>query len=118
MCAQHLPAFGGEPVITTPALSCLLHPAAIDQSALLEPIQHRIQRGDLEGDGAIGARLDQLADLVAVTRTLFEEREDQQLRASFLHFPPEQVSQHISHRNIWFADICQWAGWWLVGGGS
>src|SRR5262245_56272193 len=69
-------------VVATPALPRLLDPAPLNPSALLEAIEQRIERGDAKLQHTVRPRFDQLAQVVAVTRLIFEEREDQQLRAA------------------------------------
>ena len=65
---QRAPAFGRQPVEAALALAGLLDPAALDQAAVLEPQQGRVERRQREGQPPAGSRLDQLADLVAVPR--------------------------------------------------
>ena len=97
---QHAPSLARQLVVAPPPLAGLLDPPAFDPAALLEAIQHRIERRDPEGEGAFGPRLDQLADLVAVARPLLHQRQHQQRRAPLLHFRTEH-RRHISRRNIW-----------------
>src|SRR5687768_9604224 len=80
---QHAAAFGCQPVEPAPALVRLLDPLAGDPAALLEAVEQRIERRHLELQPAARALLDQLADLVAVTRACFHQRQDQQLGAAF-----------------------------------
>src|SRR5215813_7008805 len=73
---QHLFAFGRQFVITPPPLTGLLHPSPFDPSTLLQPIQKRIERSDVESQLALRPRLDQFADVIAVPLPYFEKRED------------------------------------------
>src|SRR5687767_8632704 len=66
MAGQHAASFGSDPVKPLAALAGLLHPAPGDEAALLEAVEHRVERGDVELEHAAGPLLDQLADLVAV----------------------------------------------------
>src|SRR4051812_47477792 len=66
-------AFGGQPVETALPLARLLDPAALDPAAVLETQQCRVERRERECQLAGGPSLDQFADLVAVTRTRFQE---------------------------------------------
>src|SRR5918912_1780781 len=71
-----------EPVETAPPLARLLDPAALDPAAVFETEQRGVERGEREGQPAARARLDQLADLVPVPRTGFEQRLDEHLDAA------------------------------------
>src|SRR5262249_11058160 len=73
---QHLLAFGSQFVITPPPLPGLLHPSPFDPAALLQPIQKRIERSDVEAQLTLRTRLDQFADVIAVPLPYFEKRED------------------------------------------
>src|SRR5690349_14576154 len=85
-----------ELVIAAPALAGALDPAPFDQAAVLEAVQRRIERCDVEGDRPARAGGDQLSDLVAVALPLFQQRQDQQLRAAALQLPFELLHGHIS----------------------
>src|SRR6185295_3679276 len=81
---QRLAATRRELVVAAAALPRLLHPATGNQPAVLETVEHRIQRSDVERHGALGTRLDAPSDLVTVARTLLELRENEQLRRALL----------------------------------
>src|SRR5262249_11321065 len=82
-------ALGGEPlapllgqlVVATAPLAGLLDPLALDEPFRLEPVERRIERGDVVGERAIGALADQTADLVAVAGPLLDQGQDEQLGA-------------------------------------
>src|SRR5262245_53455522 len=78
-------AVGGEAVVAPAPLSRLFHPAAVDESALLESQQQRVERRGVEGEHALRLCGDQLAQLVAVSRLFFQKREEQELCAALLH---------------------------------
>src|SRR5688572_6548785 len=78
---QHLAALGGQLVEAAAALARFLEPPALDETALLEAVEHRVERGNLEADGALRARFDQLADLVPVPLPVLQQRQDQHLGA-------------------------------------
>src|SRR4030095_16952402 len=84
LALQHLAAFRGQAIEAAAALSALLDPAALDPPSSLESVQHGIERRDLKADRTVGARLDLLADLVAVARSPLKQREDHQLGAALL----------------------------------
>src|SRR5437868_10301562 len=73
-----------ESIITAAALSLVLHPAAATPTTFLKSIQAWIKRGDIEAKRAACTQLAQLADVVTVTRPIFDLRKDQHFRASFL----------------------------------
>src|SRR5258706_16145394 len=84
LCGEHLPACRSQLVITSPPLSGLLHPAALDPAAFLEPVEQRVERCNVKTQGAFRARLDKFADLVAVPGPDLDQRQDQQLGAALL----------------------------------
>src|SRR5262245_19848894 len=94
---EHPSAFEGQPVVAPPALPRLLDPPALDPAALLEPVEQRIERRDVEAQRAVRARLDQLADVVAVPGPRLEQREDHQLGAPLLQFAVQHPMVYISH---------------------
>src|SRR5580704_16315715 len=73
-----------EPVTAAAALAVFLQPAAGDQAAVLQPEQNGVQRPDAKADMAVGAFLNQLADIVSVARPAFEQSENQQFGAAFV----------------------------------
>src|SRR6185312_1234674 len=87
---QDLASGGRELVIAAAALACFFHPAALDPAALLQSVQQRIKRGNVEGERAVRLLLNELADFIAVARTGFQQGEDEQLSAAFLEFTVEQ----------------------------
>src|SRR5512146_3506449 len=90
LLCKHLAAGGGELVIAAAALPALLHPAALDPAALLQPVKQRIKRGDVETNGPAGLVLNELADLIAVARPRLQQGEDQQLGATLFQFAMKQ----------------------------
>ena len=80
--------------------SGVFYPTAAQWSTLtVEPVEQRVQRGDAEFQQPSGSGLDQLAQVVSVARLVFEEREDQQLRAPFFQLPIEHRVVML-HSNI------------------
>src|SRR5690349_17781312 len=63
---EHAPPFRRDPVVAAPPLACLLDPRPLDPGPFLEPVQQGIERVDVKRELAIGSRVDQLAQLVAV----------------------------------------------------
>src|ERR1700733_4633697 len=70
---QYCLALCGQLVISAPALAGLLHPSAGDEAAFLQAIKQRVKRGNIERERAFRALLDQLADLIAVTRAVLDQ---------------------------------------------
>src|SRR5262245_48946049 len=97
LAREHSAAFGRQRVEAATALPGFLDPLALQPAALLEPIQQRIQRCDMKLQLAARARLDELADLVAVTRPGLEDREDDQLRRTLLELAIQTFDRWHSH---------------------
>src|SRR5262245_53426170 len=97
---QHFLPFGRQLVIAPPPLPGLLHPLPLDPAALLQPVEQRIERGDVETQRALRTGLDQLGNLVAVPGPGLNEREDQQLGAALLQFAVEYSGVYICHSHI------------------
>src|SRR6187549_286928 len=104
---EHLPSLPGEPVETPPAGARLLDPPALEPAALLEAVEERVEGSDVEAEAALGAVLDELADLVPVARARLEEGEDEQLRRALLELAVEHASQDIRHSHICYAQWCR-----------
>src|SRR5580700_965928 len=98
---QNFASQGCQAVIPAPPLPGLFHPPSLDPAALLQPVQQRIQRRHMEAQGASGALLNELADLVAMPRAAFYQRQDQQLRTALLQLAVEDCLLHICHSNIY-----------------
>src|SRR5438046_6321315 len=62
---EHGLPLGGNPVEAAPPRAGFLDPAALDQSAPLQPVERRVQRRDVELQRAVRSLIDQLGDLVA-----------------------------------------------------
>src|SRR5215213_2587863 len=101
---QDLFARGGQAVIAPPPLARLLDPAPLDPAALLQAVEQRVERGDVEAQDAPRAPLDQVADVVAVPRLLFDQRENEQLGAPLLQLAVEHVRPLIWHSHILLRD--------------
>src|SRR5712691_2123329 len=94
---EHLAAGVGEPVIAAAALARPLDPASRHPAALLQPVQQRVQRSDVELDHPLAAPLDLLADVVSVPWPPLQQRQDEQLGAALL----ELAVQLVCLRPIW-----------------
>src|SRR5688572_5533175 len=89
LARERAPPVGGERVEAAPPLPRLLDPAPLQPATLLEAVEQWVQRGDVELEQPLRPRLDELADLVTVTRTVLDDREDDQLRGAFLELAVE-----------------------------
>src|SRR6266540_2459051 len=67
LSGQHTLTCRRQPIEAAPALARLLNPRPLDPAALLEPIEQRIERIEVEHEPPARQRLDQLAKLVAVS---------------------------------------------------
>src|SRR5262245_13683805 len=90
---QHRPALGGDAVIAAAPFARALDPASLNPPALFEPVEQRIERRRLEPHAAERSLLDELADLVAVSRAMLDERQCQQRGAAFLELAVERRSE-------------------------
>src|SRR6185503_13432904 len=97
---QHLRAGRGQAVIAAPALAGLLDPAALDPAALLEAVEQRIEGGDAELQHAARSRFDQLAQVVAVSRLILDQRKNQELGAPLLELAIEHPRLDMFHSDI------------------
>lgn len=84
LAGEYLPSGRRQPVKSPAPGAGTLDPAAFDQALVLQPVQNRIKGGDMKVNSALGAFLDEAADLVAVPLPFLEQRQDQQFRAATL----------------------------------
>src|SRR4029079_11434786 len=84
LLGKDTPPIRSHGVEAASALSRLLDPPPLDPPALLEPIQERVERIDVERQLAAGPRFNQLAEVVSVPRARVEQRQDQEFGGSFL----------------------------------
>src|SRR5688500_11041585 len=70
---QRAAALSSQTIKAAAALSGLFHPASLQPPTLLETIQKRIQRRDIELQLPGRLCLDQFADLVSMTSTRFDD---------------------------------------------
>src|SRR2546427_6338531 len=97
---QHLLARRRQPVVAAAALSRFFYPAALNPPALLEAIQQRVERGDAKLEDSLRARLNELAEVVAMPRLILDEREDQQLGAALFQLPIQHLRLDVLHSDI------------------
>src|SRR5204863_7845830 len=84
LAGQCLATGAGELVIAAAALAGALDPAPFDPAAIFEAVERGVERRDVEADRPVRPLGDQLADVIAVPRPLFEQRQDQQFGAAAL----------------------------------
>jgi hypothetical protein len=66
--SQNFSPLWRQAVIAPPPLPALLHPSALNPTALFQPIEQRIERRRVEAERPSGTLFDQFADVVAVAR--------------------------------------------------
>src|SRR5262245_15016044 len=89
LLAQRPPPLGREAVVPSATLTVFLDPPPGDQSAGFEPAEEGIERGDAITELPARALFDEAADLVAMPRAGFEQRQDEQLGVALLQFAAE-----------------------------
>src|SRR3954463_2027151 len=97
---EHGAAGGGQPVVAAAALTGFFDPAAKDPAALFQAIQQWIQGGDAELQHTLGACLDEPTQVVAMTRLILDQRQDEKLGAALLQFAIEHPRPYILHSDI------------------
>src|SRR4051794_33521088 len=100
---EHLATLGRQAVVATAALFGFLDPFALDPALGFEAVQQRVERSDVEAEGAAGADLDQFRDVIAVARLGFQEGEDQELATALfpLGIGFDGRMAHILVSHIW-----------------
>src|SRR5262249_37153405 len=81
VAGEDLLSLGGELVEAAAPLARLLDPLSLQPAALLQAVEERVQRRDVELHHAAGQGVDEPRQLVAVTRPRLEQREDHELGA-------------------------------------
>jgi len=73
---------------------------SVTPAAFLEAIAQRVERVDMEGQLPLRARVNQLAELVAVARPRLQQRQDEELGGAALQLAIEGSRVHICHEQI------------------
>src|SRR5438874_9658758 len=73
---QHIFARGGQAIVAAAALPRFFNPAASNPVPFLKSIKQRIKGSDVESDRAPRTQLDQLANLVPVSGTIFQQSQN------------------------------------------
>src|SRR5581483_1277566 len=89
---ERFSALDGQAVEAAAARVGPLHPSPFDEAAALEAVERRVERRDMELQGAARSLVDQPGDLVAVAVALLEQRHDQRFGAAF---PQLAVGRHM-----------------------
>lgn len=98
LLGEHLAARGRQPIVAAAPLAGLFDPFPVDPPTTFHPIEHRIQRRDVEPKDAAGAIVDQLSDFVPMSGRAFEDREDHQFGAAAFELV---LRGHMLSGNIW-----------------
>src|SRR5258707_7936458 len=104
---QHVFARGCQPIVAAPALTRLFNPASTDPIPFLKSIKQRIKGSDIESNGAARTQLDQLANLVSVSGTIFQQGQNHQFGAAFFEFAIWNWRCHILQCHISAKHCCQ-----------
>src|SRR6516225_144622 len=91
---EDLAAFRGDLVIAAPTLSRLLDPASLNPLALFQLVERRVERREVESQRTTGSRFDQLRQLVAVSRLVFQKCEHDEFCGAFLGFTDRAGERH------------------------
>jgi hypothetical protein len=75
-----------QTIITAAALSALFDPASTQPATAFKTVEQRVERGDVKANSAARALLDKFADFVAVARTGFDERKNEEFGATLFPF--------------------------------
>src|SRR5262245_41582672 len=78
LLGQDTAPVGRHSVEPAAAFVGLLHPGALDPAALLQPVEQGVEGIDMKFQMAARPCLDQLAEVIAVSGTRVEQREDEQ----------------------------------------
>src|SRR6267378_2214960 len=97
---QHVFARGRQAIVAAPPLPRLFNPAATNPVPFFQSIKQRIKGSDIESNRAARTQLDQLANLVSVSGTIFEQRQNHQFGAAFFQFAVWNWRCHILQCHI------------------
>lgn len=86
---QNFSAGGREPIITASPLARLLDPPPADPPPFFQAIKQRIERSGVETQRPARPQINELPNVIAMPRPIPQQRENEQLRASFLSFTIE-----------------------------
>src|SRR6476646_6674289 len=104
---KHVFARGCQAIVATPALPRLFNPAATNPVPFLQSIKQRIKGSDVESNRAARTQLDQLANLVSMSGTIFEQGQNHQFGAALFEFAIWNWRCHILQCHISAKYCCQ-----------
>src|SRR5579871_584616 len=91
---ENLPSRGQDAVEAAAALACLFDPIAMNPTAILQPVQKRVQRGNAKTNRAFGAGFDQFRDFVTVAGLRFDEGQNEEFSAAFFQVTANRLLRH------------------------
>src|SRR6516164_11455602 len=91
-------SFCRKAVVPSPSLIGLFDPPPQNPTAVLEPVQQGIERGNVKIERAAGAQLDEFANVVTMAGLFVQQGENQQLSATL--FPFVRYRFHICDPHI------------------
>ena len=97
---QHALTCRRQPIEAAPALAGFLDPCPLDPTALLEAIEQRIERVEVEHQPPARLCLDQLAELVAVPGSSLQHGQQEQFGGTLLQFAVERREVDVCHKQI------------------
>lgn len=98
LCSERLSPFRCQAVVPSSALLGLLNPPSNDPSMSLEPMEQRVEGGHVKSQSAAGSELNQLRDVISVTRLILEQGQDKELRATLFPLRVRSAQQcALSH---------------------
>src|SRR5207237_2462882 len=97
---EHLTSLARDAVVAAPSLAALLDPSSFDQSAVLQPIERRVERRHVKIDGPFGPVGDQASDLVAMALPVLEQRQDEEFGTAALELAFECMCDHMWAQQI------------------
>jgi len=100
LAVEDAAALSGQTIEAAPSFAQLLYPPPLEPPAFFQPIQKRVERRDMEFQLPGRTRLNELANLVSMTRTWFDDGEDDQLCRAFLQFAVEHADVYRCHNYI------------------
>src|SRR5580704_18913424 len=98
--SEDFAALARQTIVTATALPVFFNPASTQPATAFKTVEQRVERGDVKTHIAARALLDKFADFVAVARTGFDERKNEEFGATFFPFYLRGYLVHIWHRNI------------------
>src|SRR5712675_3215358 len=64
--SQNASPFGSQAIVASPPLIGFFDPTPLNPPSFFQPVQHRIERGNMEMEHAAGAEIDKAADVITM----------------------------------------------------